>query len=506
MDRNEQFSKWVQAIEEALSGEKKDIAESMPVAVNECGCGSWDCPQCFPEQDQAPNGAKPAQLAVCQCAQGAGVCPLCGGQQPANQGGELSPMSIPPMAQGEVETEVGFEDPAEFDGELEELSEPTLKNYRNAAIDQRRTVSPEMGGKEAEQYWNRSYGLERANDRLGYGVDDYAKSDEDDFVGNEQDQLARQYWNEPSGDSSIHTGSGPYGGRNDDFYSNLTARGFEEESEDPTPEPERSSDGRGVKLGSIVQSFVPTGEEAGDESPLTHGEDNLGEEWEEYPEFPEPSDEQLHDIEAEQQAENPDISAIMNMQVMGLSMSDTFYDERELYTLTPEQLQKVKNEVMGGQSAPMEEDDMMQDAGAVPAQTGGSMGGTPATPTGGSGGYAPGTAPTMPESIQEGKNKMEIDKDIQRVLEGFKKYDTLKESKNVMEKGDNPWEKLGAEKKEEDPKSSKTHKGGEVTKTETGLKHKGTYGDSKKDVKESTEVDPEVLEWMQRFAKLGRMG
>ena len=58
MDQRDEFSKWMSAVEEALSNEGKELAEDVP-AVNECGCGSWDCATCFPAQDEMPgmNGA-----------------------------------------------------------------------------------------------------------------------------------------------------------------------------------------------------------------------------------------------------------------------------------------------------------------------------------------------------------------------------------------------------------------------------------------------------------------
>ncbi len=467
MDQRNEFSKWMQAVEEALSDEKKEIAESMPVAGNECGCGSWDCPQCFPEQDQAPGGATPVVLAVTgcpACGQGAApqpeVCPACG-QPHENQDGQLSPMSIPP--QGEIETEVPME--------------PMV-------------------------------------DPMKYQMGMSGMDEEEPFFDGELEE------NEPEVPGTPASTQPPV---------------------DRTP-----SNGKpGVKLGHITQKFEPLGgaDEEGEDSPLTYGEDNLDEN--DYDDRG-PSDEDLASIEnstdpmVNPMHANQDIDAIMYMQSSGLSMSDTQYDERELYTLSPEQLQQVKAEVMGGQQAPVAEDDMMSDPnmggmqGQAPMPTGGTASGTQPSSGGGAGNYAPGTAPTMPESIQQGKRTMEnIDSDIARVLKGFTKYDELKaskaivsekkggkpswledkekdaekkEGKKVDEEG-NPWAKGGSKSEEaDDKKETKTSKGGTVTKTETGLKHKGTYGGEKKDVKESTsEVDPEVLEWMQRFSKLGKM-
>jgi hypothetical protein len=176
----------------------------------------------------------------------------------------------------------------------------------------------------------------------------------------------------------------------------------------------------------------------------------------------------------------------------------------------------------------------------------GSMG-AGAGPTGG-GKFPPGTAPTMPESFNnKGTEIMEnVDKDVAAMLKNLKKYDTLVEScapvlmarpkpyiaeKEEVEEEDffhnpkvpankqlkappkevnieegeedkkNPWEDLGKDKEEKEAQpgdETTTHKGGKVTKTTTGLVHRK--------VDESTDVaDPEVLEWMSRFSKLGNM-
>lgn len=133
-----------------------------------------------------------------------------------------------------------------------------------------------------------------------------------------------------------------------------------------------------VTLGHIVQSFRPHNQD-GEESPMTHGEDNLDEEVDE-----------CGDAKA--------------------------------------RLARA----LGGQSGMVDEDDaMMQDAGGdVGAQAatggGGSMGSM-----GGVGGshYAPGTAPTVPESIQIKESKMKnVDKDVAAMMASLKRYDKLNES------------------------------------------------------------------------------
>ena len=158
----------------------------------------------------------------------------------------------------------------------------------------------------------------------------------------------------------------------------------------------------------------------------------------------------------------------------------------------------------------------------------GSMG-AGAGPTG-SEKFTTDTAPTMPESFNnKGTEIMEnVDKDVAAMLGNLKKYDKLVESCAPVlmarpkpyvaeekeeeedeeddkkdDKKKNPWEDLGKDDEDDEEEAqpgteTTTHKGGKVTKTEKGLIHKK--------VDESTDVaDPEVLEWMSRFSKLGNM-
>jgi hypothetical protein len=161
----------------------------------------------------------------------------------------------------------------------------------------------------------------------------------------------------------------------------------------------------------------------------------------------------------------------------------------------------------------------------------------------------PGSSPEqtpVPQSGQEqqpgqGEVQMEeVDKDVAAMLSNLKKYDILKESmapvlekkkdksewhnqdkpedhfKGSVEKFTDKFKKKDEKKDkvEEETETSKTHKGGTVTKTEKGLTHKsgGAYGgdkdhDKKDDKDELDEAaDAEVLEWMKRFANLGNMG
>jgi hypothetical protein len=413
MDQRDEFSKWMDAVEEALTSEAP-LAEDMPPVANQCGCGSWDCGVCFPEQGEMPgmhgalDGLGGANVAA------PATCPACGGEIEQHQCGA---QGMDPMAGMGAEPE------------------PNV------------VFGPVEDGLE-----------EMPLDAMG---DDSA---EDDIEIDDQMQAP-----------------------------------MEEEPQTFKQMP-RSSDGRGVKLGDIVQNTEYR--KVGDESPLTYGEDNLDEELppganpddfgkagryaqDSFGNLNEFGDEELnpddplaardyHNELATSPGSEQDIaqmeewvSSILHMQSQGLSKSPNVYDESDFAAMGPDQVKKVYQEVTGNMA-------------------------------------------------EQGMYTMEnIDNDVAAMIATLRKYDTMvAEKKNpakdkVKEDEDsdkkNPWEKLGADKKEGGEKSSKTHKGGTVTKTDSGLSHKGTYGSGKDEVKESAPVaDPEVLSWMARFAKLPR--
>ncbi len=127
---------------------------------------------------------------------------------------------------------------------------------------------------------------------------------------------------------------------------------------------EKGSSGKGVKLGSIVQStkVVPTD---GQNSPMTYGEDNLDEDNpyaddDDYSDLGhyEPSQRDMDDYYAGMQfatqsdsdIENAQsmISSIKNMQDMGLSKATTHYDDMDFQNATPSSLKQMYNNVMNG--------------------------------------------------------------------------------------------------------------------------------------------------------------
>jgi len=104
----------------------------------------------------------------------------------------------------------------------------------------------------------------------------------------------------------------------------------------------------------------------------------------------------------------------------------------------------------------------------------------------------------------EGNPQMEnIDKDIEAMLENLKKYDILKESVSPVlgmvtlgeKKGElPPWLKKDGDKDDKSNKDDKEEKSNEADKSDK---------DEKKEVDEG--ADPEVIAWMKRFDKLGRL-
>jgi hypothetical protein len=249
-------------------------------------------------------------------------------------------------------------------------------------------------------------------------------------------------------------------------------------------------------LGHIVQQYKPINTN-GEESPMTYGEDNLDEE-----EFGEGAG--LEGAKARLSA------------ALATKMGNVQEDDAAM----------MQPPAAGGE------------VGAQ-AATGGTLGGG----AGGSGGgqYPPGTAPTMPESIQTKEIAMEnVDKDVAAMMASLKKYDKLNESvlgmvtlsmakPKVVEAG-KPWEKEEEEKEEvdEDTVDDFKAKGGKVKEVpykadkeekgkSMGSKHYGKGGQGSKGAVSGLKArvntnetvveaaDPEVLEWMNRFSKLGNM-
>lgn len=253
-----------------------------------------------------------------------------------------------------------------------------------------------------------------------------------------------------------------------------------------------------VTLGHIVQQYKPANSD-GEESPLTHGDDNLDE-------------------------GEPMIGDAKSRLVQTLMSRQAAIDEEDAMAAPAPGAAPMPGGEVGGQ-----------------AQTGGTLGGAGGG-MGGGGQYAPGTAPTMPESInQQGKVTMEnVDKDVAAMLNTLKKYDKLTESvlgmatvgmanKRVVE-DDNDADDAEIDADKNDIEADELDESGPAKKDVPAFLRKEKGGDwktSKDDlekekddkisdpktlaknngtkVDESAGVDPEILEWMGRFAKLGNM-
>ena len=241
MDRKDEFSKWMSAVEEALTSEDM-MQENPAVTGNGCGCQQWDCTVCFPQDSMGQEvemGAMDAQ---------GEVCPHCG--QP--------------------------------------------------------------------------HGEEIAHDDF-MATDEFSPDDEFTF-----------------------------GGEDDDF--SLVGEGDDEleevEQENSFEQMPRSKDGRGVKLGDIVQKTEYR--KVGQDSPMTNGGDNLDEE---IPDGANPDDygkagryaqDSFGNLDEDLGEKSELVNSIIAIQNMGFSNSNTMYDETDLEPLPMQSLLNIKKEVMGG--------------------------------------------------------------------------------------------------------------------------------------------------------------
>ena len=135
MDQRDEFSRWMKSVEEALSNEGKELAEDMPMQSNNCGCGSWDCPVCFPEQNEMPGlngqldgigGMRPENNVVGgpgQSMPAAPQCPVCGNGDQAHDHEVDSALDVGmndiAFDMSELE-EVGIDDGMMDDGMMDE--------------------------------------------------------------------------------------------------------------------------------------------------------------------------------------------------------------------------------------------------------------------------------------------------------------------------------------------------------------------------------------------------
>lgn len=229
MDQKDEFKKWLSSVEEALSGKTSKVEEDI-LEQGSCGCGAWDCQECFPDTEgNLPSGTPiPAVIII------GGEADMPGAEQEVGPEQGIGMAGTHPVG------------PDTFDHSEEDEIDVT-------------TLAPT-------------------------GVDD-----EYEFSMDEEDESS-------------------------------------ELVQDRTP---RS--GKGVKLGDIVQKYVPATNASGEESPMSYGEDNL--------------DEDGADVDTQEM-----IDKISYMQDMGLSKGSQHYSPEELAMLPVEKLKAIQQEVIGGVS------------------------------------------------------------------------------------------------------------------------------------------------------------
>jgi len=325
MDTRDEFSKWMSAVEEALSSEGKELAEDIPSQTNECGCGSWDCPACFPSQDEMPGMH--------------GALDGIGGVHPADTvvfgGIDMNPaMPVPPnMPQPPCSTCSG--------------------NHQDHDHAMDTELQMDMNDIAADEMELEEVGM--------FDEDDAAVSD---FLAKGGKPTVGKYHG-PRKAEVTFPGSAHIGGPGDPMRSSRTGNAANTQGlpvvgmkkkmeEEPMDFVEKPKSGRGVKLGDIVTKteFKKSG---GQNSPMTYGDENLGE-------GPDDMDMSEPDYDADpmavRQAQDemsqidPDealdmIATIKYMDSMGLSKASKSYTEDQMAQMTPNQLRKYHSEVMG---------------------------------------------------------------------------------------------------------------------------------------------------------------
>jgi len=333
MDQRDEFSKWMSAVEEALSSEGKELAEDIPGQTNECGCGSWDCPTCFPSQDEMPgmNGALDglggippegsvvfggidmAPVAPTPPSMPQTACPTCAGDHQGHDHGMDSEIDA---SMNDIDVDMmGLEEVGMFDEDDDAVAAFTA-----------------AGGKVQQlPYMNRprnpgqSFGSKHIGSASGKETSKGALRGHNASVGTRDNPSTK-----------------PVVGEEDMDMFNDTDNVIE-----------KPKSGKGVKLGDIVTKteFKKTG---GEDSPMTYGEENLGEGDFDMPEEPDYDADPMAVRQAQDEMSqiDPDeamdmIATIKYMDSMGLSNASKSYSESQMAQMTPNQLRKYHAEVTG---------------------------------------------------------------------------------------------------------------------------------------------------------------
>lgn len=344
MDHRDEFSKWLSKVEEALNGEL-DV-NMLPQQAQECGCQSWNCPVCFPE----PEGH------VVDAGGDEGACPTCGHVCSGHGGDEVA-----------MEPELGIADLA---------------------------PGPEVGSLVAN--------LPVVDELEEVPMEDYGCSMEEEVPMEEEPQV------------------------------------------------ERPRSGKGVKLGDIIQKYVPVGNKdgaKGNDSPLTYGDEleEAGFEDEE-PDYDAMGPAAMSDLNAERagqaefaMASDADIAQMEEMagkikyiQDMGLSKSSRIYSEADFASMNPSQMKAAYHEVVGND----------------PTNHG---------------------QPTMENIDQDVQLWMQRFKDYDALREGAKKVDIPAVQRKEKAKGGDDWKVTQADLDKDDEKNLSSKRGLDKAKKDAGI-------------------------------------
>lgn len=238
------------------------------------------------------------------------------------------------------------------------------------------------------------------------------------------------------------------------------------------PQVERPKSGKGVKLGNIIQKYVPVGNTdsaKGNDSPLTYG-DELEEAGfdDEEPDYDAMGSAAMDELGAERagqaefaMASDADIAQMEEMagkikyiQDMGLSKSSRIYSEADFASMNPSQMKAAYHEVVGSD----------------PTNHG---------------------QPTMENIDQDVQLWMQRFKDYDALREGAKKVDIPAVQRKEKSKGGDDWKVTQADLDKDDEKNLSSKRGLDKAKKDAGITESAP--------------DQEVIEWMQRFSKLGDM-
>lgn len=456
MDHRDEFTKWMEAVEEALKSEGKELEEDIPPMMNGCGCGSWDCPTCFPHQDEVPGMH--------------GSMDGLGGVNPAPGCGMTANLPVVDAGMPEVCAACGH---ALDDGHMHEPN--VVSGGRDFGLEEISNFDDQMDSEELmqapmeeePQIPQKSESLPRSSDGRGVKLGDIVQKTEYRKVGQESPlthggELEESLDYDKVLNAVASLAKNSFGKTDDEIWNSDWMGEWAQTIEDANPSeqeldfiiktgtmPPRLSNlefnvGDSFQFGEGMLEAGYENDDDDDFSDLGHyeprGHEMSGYSKDPYMDDPigkkEYDDEMAGGPKTEKDVEDAldMISIIKQMQMDGSTQASKNYSEFELANTTLPQLRQIYAEVTGN-------------TGVI--------------------------------------NMENIDPDVAAMLKTLQSYDKMVAESNkkpdfldVDKDGDKkePWKK--AEKEKAEPK--------------------------KEEVKESKDVDPEVLEWMARLAKVAR--